>query len=208
MHKPLLILSLFLPLALAGCASGSGAATDRATAPAGPADKSPPPSLAELPDLRVEDTRTIPVLVGVEQYGPRISKRGIIPELRPIEPTPRERAILAGGEEKKPEFDEMVFYQPPRSAEDGVYPFDAQVTYGTIYEIRTVGGRNLDTTQVGGVGFTEWGSGRPTISAFDRRVGGVSTYQPDRRLINNDLGGTYGISEAAYKAGRAPTRDP
>ncbi len=204
----LLPLSLWVPLVLAGCASGSGAVTDLASAPAGTAENSAPPHRAELPDLRVEDTRTIPALVGVEQYGPRISKRGILPELRPVEPTPRERAILAGGEEEKPEFDEMVFYPQPRSAEDGVYPFDAQVTYGTIYEPRTVGSVNLDTTQVGGVGFTEWGNERPAIGSFDRRVGGVSTYQPDRRLINSDLGGTYGISEAAHKARRAPTRDP
>ena len=208
MPKYLLSLVLLsLCCTLAGCAATNGS-TNLSAPPASAVDpKEPPPTGDELPVLIVLEKRTLPYTVGVEAYGPKRIARGVVPEFRPIEPTPEERAILGEEPDDEELLEDLVFYRKPPSAEDGIYPFDNEVTYGSTFMNNSVAGRTLDTNRVSGVGFTEWGNENPPISSFNKSIGSVMPVKQDKQLVSGENKPEYGIGLPAEKAGQASRID-
>lgn len=115
-------------MAVGGCANAN-----RAAAPAEeveePVVTAATPDVAplhsELPDLAKYNDRSISPRIGVERYTPRAPRERIVPQFKPIELTPAERAVL-GEPKQEPADDLLVFYRPPPSPERGVLPFDSR----------------------------------------------------------------------------------
>lgn len=72
------------------------------------------PTLDELPDSRATE-RVLPIRVGVEDRHASRQPR-IVPEFKPVEPTPEERRIL--GPEPEPVIDFLALYTPARPGID------------------------------------------------------------------------------------------
>jgi hypothetical protein len=115
------LITVGLVLALAGCAERRQIVSTEA------------PIEEELLDLEPYE-RAIPANIGVEgrTERPRVV---LVPEFKPIEPTPEERAVL-GEPEQEPEPDVLTLYRPPRGPEHGVG--------------RSLGGPNLGIFGIGG----------------------------------------------------------
>ncbi|MBW7907085.1 MAG: hypothetical protein LC135_11935 [Phycisphaerae bacterium] len=72
------------------------------------------PTRAELPDLSASE-RVLPVSVGIDdRYASRAPR--IVPEFKPVEPTPDERRII--GAPPEPPIDFLALYRPPRPGID------------------------------------------------------------------------------------------
>jgi hypothetical protein len=137
-RSPLVALLLAGALFTAGCASEKQEQVSAA------------PTLDELPNLSRED-RVLPIKIGIDdRYATRAPR--IVPEFKPVEPTPEERAIL--GPEPEPEIDFLALYQPPPSPQRGIDPLSR--SGGTIgvggkggpdtalEPVRNIYGTNLD----------------------------------------------------------------
>jgi hypothetical protein len=72
------------------------------------------PTRAELPDLSASD-RVLPINAGVDdRYASRAPR--IVPEFKPVEPTPEERRIIGAPPESPIDF--LALYRPPRPGID------------------------------------------------------------------------------------------
>jgi hypothetical protein len=82
----------------------------------------PPPTLEELPDLKLAE-RKYPVRVGIVGQDSRVSRRRLVPPLDEVPLTELERQVLADEERRRPkprDPDMLAFYRPEPGPAQGV----------------------------------------------------------------------------------------
>lgn len=98
------------------------------------------PTLEELPNLNDPYERKISMKVDYEGSG-KVTHIKLIPDFKPVEPTPAEKAIL--GEKPKSAMDELLaFYHPQRGTEHGVSPLAGGAKIGESLDTSVSIGRS------------------------------------------------------------------
>lgn len=162
------------------------------------------PTLDELPNLKDPYERKIAAKIDFE--GSRETTRiKIVPDFKPVEPTPEEKAIL--GEPRKSVSDELLaFYRPPRGPEHGVSPREGGAQYASFRAYAV--GIDVDPSR-GGANYYVFGeAGRHALPHSISREG-AAVYGSQGLIIGYglDYAVRIGYNPPRSKAERAPRLD-
>lgn len=162
------------------------------------------PTLEELPNLLDPYERKIAAKIDFE--GSRETTRiRIVPEFKPVEPTPEEKAIL--GEPRKSVSDELLaFYRPPRGVEHGVSPLEGGAQYSSFKSYAVEIG--VDDTGGGALYYVFGEAGLHSAPHSIKREGAVA-YDAPGLIIGSGLDHSVriGYNLPRSKAARAPRLD-